>query len=85
MKTVNPFPDIGSDVLIDHVTITAKRNGKGKLKASWVIKLSNGETKELVKGYKNLGELRKEMMELKQCCIDRGMEPDQFTMQNFYN
>lgn len=74
-----------NDVMVKHVTITAKRNGKGKLKATWNIVNSDDSTEECFKVYRNMGELRKEMEEMKTHCIKRGMKPDQFTIQNFYN
>ena len=76
---------VSSDVLVKHVTITARRNGKGKLKASWVVELSNGKTEEYQKVFRNLGELRKEIAEMKEHCISRGMKPEEMTIQNFYS
>jgi hypothetical protein len=73
------------DILVTHVTITAKRNGKGKLKAFWDIELSNGGTEKWSKVYKNMAELRKEMAEQKAYCLAHGMKPEEMTMQNFYN
>ena len=73
------------DILVTHVTITAKRNGKGKLKATWFVELSNGKTEEWNKVYKNMAELRKEMAEQKTYCLERGMKPEEMTIQNFYN
>lgn len=76
---------VDDDVLVNHVTITAKRNGKGKLKATWFVELSNGKTQEWNKIYKNMAELRQEMAEQKTYCLEHGMLPSQMTIQNFYN